>query len=162
MREHSRTLTALLCLCLALPLHAGRRRAVAPPAASLAIEFVEVPSADATLATSGSDAWIDLNTVSHLDHPNERTTRVRKRFGVRIVRPGGLVWGTAVVTARLAVLDPRAIVRIDGKPIGTAAVVVSTRVAVGTLAIHTLQIDVPTSASAGPLTASLAWEAVAQ
>jgi hypothetical protein len=53
-------------------------------------------------------------------------------------------------------------VRIDGQPLSSTPVVVSTRAAVGALSIHTLEIEVPESVAAGPLAASISWEVTTQ
>lgn len=151
-----------LCLAVSLPLYAGRRRSVAPPSIALSIEFVDVPAAGATLLTAGSDAWIDLDTVSQKAGSAGKSVRVRRQFGIRIVRAGGVSWGTAVVTAKLDSPDGRSSLRIDGKLLASAPIVVDARAAVGAMTIHTLEIEVPDSVSEGPLSASISWEVTTQ
>ena len=141
-----------LCLAASLPLYAARRRAAAPPGAALSIEFVDVPAAGTTLIAAGSDAWVDVKS----------SVRVRRQFGIRILRAGGVSWGTAMVTARLNSPDGRSSLRIDGQSLSSTPVVVSTRAAVGALSIHTLEIEVPESVAAGPLAASISWEVTTQ
>src|ERR1700674_6086978 len=91
-----------LCIAVSLPLYAGRRRVPAPPPAALSIEFVNVPAAVTTITAIGSDAWVDVNTVSQQAGSTGKSLRVRQQFGIRILRAGGGSWGTAMVTARLA------------------------------------------------------------
>ena len=158
------TLTiAVLALSLAaMPLHAERRRAVAPPAGALSIEFVEVPEQGASLIAAGSDAWIDVKTVSQQAGSNGKPVRVRRRFGIRIVRAGGVSSGTAIVTARLDSPDGRSSVRIDGQPLAATPLVVSARAAVGAMTVHLLEIEVAGTVAEGPLAASISWEVTTQ
>jgi hypothetical protein len=152
-------LAIALCIALSLPLYAARRRAVAPQAGVLSIEFVDVPAPGTTLITAGSDALVELNTVSQQAGSMGRSVRVRRQFGIRIFRKGGVSWGTATVTARLDSQDGRSSLRIDGKPVAGMPVVIDPRAAVGTVTIHTLEIEVLESVAAGPLAASISWEA---
>jgi hypothetical protein len=152
----------VLCLATALPLHAAKRRATLPPAGVLSIEFVDLPDAETRLTAAGSDAWVDLATVSQQAGSTGNSVRVRRRFGIRIVRSGGVSWGTATVTARLDAPDGRSSLRIDGQPLAGAPLVVSTRAAIGAMTVHTLEIEVPHSVPAGPLAASISWEVTAQ
>jgi len=71
-------------------------------------------------------------------------------------------WGTASVTARLTSQDGRSTLRIDGKPVAGIPVVIDARATVGVMTIHTLEIEVPDSVAAGPLAASITWEATTQ
>lgn len=162
--EHKsmKILALALCLAVSLPLYAGRRRAVAPPSTALSIEFVDVPVAGATLTAAGSDAWVDLNAVSQQAGSMGKSVRVRRQFGIRVLRAGGVSWGTATVTARLDSPDGRSSLRIDGQALGSAPIVVSLRAAVGAITIHTLEIDVRDSVSPGPLAASISWEVTAR
>ena len=151
-----------LCLAASLPLYAARRRAAAPPSAALSIEFVDVPAAGTTLIAAGSDAWVDMKTVSQQAGSMGKSVRVRRQFGIRILRAGGVSWGTATVTVRLNSPDGRSSVRIDGQVLSSTPVVVSARAAVGALSINTLEIEVPESVAAGPLAASISWEVTTQ
>ena len=151
-----------LCIAVSLPLYAGRRRVAAPPTAALSIEFVNVPAAVTTITAIGSDAWVDVNTVSQQAGSTGKSLRVRQQFGIRILRAGGVSWGTAMVTARLASQDGRCSLRIDGQPLAGRPVVVNARASVGAMTIHTLEIEVPDSVAPGPLAASISWEVTAQ
>lgn len=154
-------MTLALCLAAAMPLYAERPRAT-PPVGALSIEFVDVPAAGATLVAAGSDAWVDLNTVSHRAGSKERSVRIRRQFGIRIVRAGGVSWGTARITARVDSPDGRSSMRIDGQTLSSRRVVVNEHATVGALNIYTLEIEVADSVPAGPLAASIAWEVTAQ
>ncbi len=151
-------LALVLCLAVSLPLHAGRRRAVAPPSRALSIEFVDVPAEQVTLVTAGQDAWLDLNAVNQRAGSMGESFRVRRRIGFRIVRAGGVSWGTASVTARLDSPDGRSSLRIDGQQLSGVPVMVNARAAVGAVSVHALEIEVPASVAAGPLAASISWE----
>jgi hypothetical protein len=128
----------------------------------LSIEFVDVPSANASLIAAGSDAWVDLKTLSRQAGSNGKSIRVRRQFGFRILRSGGMSSGTAIVTARLDSADGRSQVRIDGQTLTVTPVVVDSRAAVGAMTVHTLEIEVSNSVIAGPLAASISWEVTAQ
>jgi hypothetical protein len=148
-----------LLIVVAAPLSAERRRAVAPPSGVLSIEFVDVPSATAALFAAGSDAWIDLATVSQEAGATGPSLRRRRQFAIRIVRSGELSWGTVRLTASRDVSDSRCSLRIDGQALGSTPLVIDARVAVGTVIVHTLEIEVPESAAPGPLNASISWQA---
>jgi hypothetical protein len=147
-----------LCIAVSLPLCAARRRAAAPLAGALSIEFVDVPMAGTTLIAAGSDAVVELNTVNQQAGSMGKSVRVLRQFGIRILRTGGVSWGTAIITARLDSPDGRSSLRIDGKPVAGMPVVVDSRAAVGAMTIHTLEIEVPDSVAAGPLAASISWD----
>jgi hypothetical protein len=151
-----------LCIAVTLPLYAARRRSAAPPVETLSIEFVDIPAAGTALIATGADAWIDLDTVSQRAGSTGKSVRVRRQFGIRILRAGGMSWGTATVTARLNSQDGRSSVRIDGKPVAGMPVVIDVRAPVGAMTIHTLEIEVPDSVAAGPLSASISWEVTTQ
>jgi hypothetical protein len=151
------TAALVLLVLAALPMRAQRRRAAAPPEETLSIAFVEVgPGGDASLKAAGSEAWLDLNAVTH--EGSARSTKVRRKFGIRIERAGNAAAGTAAIVARLESWDGRATYRLDGRPLTAAPFVVDAHAAVGTVSLHTLDIEVPVEAAAGALSASVAWE----
>src|SRR3954451_15664028 len=150
------TAAIVLLVSAALPLTAQRRRVVAPPEETLSIVFVEAGSSDASLKAAGSEAWLELNAVTH--EGSARSTKLRRKFGIRIERAGNASTGTAAIVARLESWDGRATYRLDGRPLTAAPSIVDANAAVGTVTIHTLEIEVPTEAAAGPLAASVAWE----
>jgi hypothetical protein len=146
----------VLLVSAALPIHAERRHAAAPPEETLSIVFVEAGSGDESLKAAGSEAWLDLSAVSH--QGSSRSTRLRRKFGIRIDRAGNATTGTAAIVARLESWDGRATYRLDGRPLTAAPFVVDAHAAIGTITVHTLDIEVPIEAAAGPLSASVAWE----
>jgi hypothetical protein len=150
------TAALVLLVSAALPMRAERRRAAAPPEETLSIAFVEVGSGDASLKAAGSEAWLDLNAVTH--EGSARSTKLRRKFGIRIERAGNAAAGTAAIEARLESWDGRATYRLDGRPLTAAPFVVDAHAAVGAVSLHTLDIEVPVEAAAGALSASIAWE----
>jgi len=150
------TAAIVLLVSAALPMRAERRRATAPAEPTLSIVFVELESSDASLKAAGSEAWLELNAVTH--EGSARSTKLRRKFGIRIERAGNASTGTAAIVARLESWDGRATYRLDGRPLTAAPSIVDANAAVGTVTIHTLEIEVPTEAAAGPLAASVAWE----
>ncbi|MBV8544783.1 MAG: hypothetical protein JO093_05455 [Acidobacteria bacterium] len=146
----------VLLVSAALPVRAERRRSAAPPEQALSIVFVEAGPGDASLKAAGSEAWLDLNAVNH--QGNSRSTRLRRTFGIRIERAGNATAGTAAIVARLESWDGRATYRLDGRPLTAAPFIVDAHAAVGTVTVHTLDIEIPIEAAAGPLAASIAWE----
>ena len=162
MKYSMKIMALALCFAAALPLYAERRHAVAPPAGPLSIEFVDVTEAGPAFTAAGSDAWVDLSTVSQRASSKEKSVRVRRQFGIRVVRAGAVSSGTAIITARLDSPDGRSSVRIDGQILSGRPVVVNPRAAVGAMTIYTLEIEVSDAAPAGPLAASISWEVTAQ
>lgn len=155
-----KTMTAAVVLLLAvsLPVNAQRRRAAGSPAEAMSIAFVEAGTSDAALTTAGSDAWLDVATVKHEGKVRERSTRIRRQFGVRVLRAGSVAFGSAVITARLDAWDNRVSYRIDGHELTTAPMIVDTHASIGAVTIHTLDIEIPVTAAEGPIAASIQWE----
>jgi hypothetical protein len=154
-------ITLLLLLATARPARAEKRRATAPPPDdSLAIAFIDVDSSDSSMTAAGSEAWLDLKSVTHLGATNHRVTTLRRRIGIRLVRANGAAFGTATITVRLESWDGRATFRIDGKQLSSMPVTIDLHAAVGPVTVHTLDIDVPVSAAEGALAASIRWEAI--
>jgi hypothetical protein len=150
----------VLVAAVALPLCA-ETRTVAPASGVLSVEFVDVPSGNSMLLTAGSDAWVDFSAVSQQGSSRERSVRIQRRFAIRVLR-AGVSWGIATVTARLQSQDGRSLLRIDGQPLTGTPVVVDARAAVGAVTVHTLEIEVRDTVTAGPLAASIFWEATTQ
>jgi len=151
----------VMLLSGAVPASAERRRAVRVPEDAVAIEFVDAGSSDAPLTVAGRDAWLDLKSVSYMQSSREKVTRVRRRIGIRALGPEGSA-GTASITARLDSADGRATYRIDGKPLKSVPLVVDAHAALGKLAFHTFEIEVPITASEGLLAASITWEVITE
>ena len=147
----------VLLVSAALPMSAQRRRTVAPPEETLSIVFVEAGSSDGSLKAAGSEAWLELDAITH--EGTARSTKLRRKFGIRIERAGNATAGTAAIVARLESWDGRATYRLDGRPLTTAPFVVDAHAAVGTVTVHTLDIEIPIEAAAGSLSASVTWEA---
>jgi hypothetical protein len=162
MKDSLKIAALVLCFAVASPLHAERRRAARPLGDALSIEFVSVQSEGTTLMAGGSDAWVDLANISQKAGSNGKSMRIRRQFGIRIRRAGGVTWGSAAVTARLGSPDGRSSVRIDGRPLAAAPVVVDAHALVGVMTVHTLEIEVADSVTAGPLTAAISWEVTTQ
>ncbi len=156
-------ITLLVLLASTRPARAEKRRATAPPADdSVAIAFVDVDSSDASITAAGSEAWIDLKTVTHAGMAGERMTRMRRRIGIRLLRANGLAFGTATISVRLESWDGRATFRIDGKQLSSTPLIIAIHAAIGPVAVYTLDIDVPVSAAEGALAASIRWEALVE
>jgi hypothetical protein len=150
------TAAIVFLVSAALPVSAERRRAVAPPEETLSIVFVEAGSSDGSLKAAGSEAWLELDAVTH--EGTARSTKVRRKFGIRIERAGNATAGTAAIVARLESWDGRATYRLDGRLLTAAPFVVDAHAAVGSVTIHTLDIEIPIEAAAGSLSASVTWE----
>jgi hypothetical protein len=144
----------------ALPLCAAVRP-VAPASGVLSVEFVDLPAANSMLLTAGSDAWVDFSAVSQQGSSRERSVRIQRRFAIRILR-AGVSGGIATLTAKLQSQDGRSLLRIDGQPLTSGRVVIDARAAIGAMTVHTLEIEVPDTVAAGPLAASIFWEATTQ
>lgn len=155
-----RAIAVILLVAMTWPGLAAERRRVTlpPPDDSLSIAFVEAESNDGSMLPAGSDAWLDMKSVARMDGSNEKVIRRRHRFGVKVVRVGGMVGGTAAVSVRLDSWDGRATYRLDGRPLAGATTVVDAHAPVGTVVFHTLDVEVPVSIAEGPLAASITWE----
>jgi hypothetical protein len=151
-----------LSLLLSTPIHAERHRSVAPPIQPLTIEFVSVPEPEGALIAAGSDAWIDVRTVSQQKAWKGKAVRVRRRFGMRVHGGAASSWATATITARLDSPDGRAVIRIDGQIVSGVPVVIASHAAIGATTIHTLEIEVSDAVPEGPIAASISWEATTQ
>jgi hypothetical protein len=150
----------VLLAAVALPL-CGETRPVAPASGVLSVEFVDMPAGNSMLLTAGSDAWVDFSAVSQQGNSRERSVRIQRRFAIRILR-AGVSSGLATLTARLQSQDGRALLRMDGQPLTSTPVVIDARAAIGAITVHTLEIEVRDTVAAGPLAASIFWEATTQ
>jgi hypothetical protein len=152
-----------LAALLASPASAGRRRSAAPvDNNALSIVFVDGSPANGTLAAAGSDAWLDAKEIAHHAGSHERGTRVQQRFGIRIVRTAGSAAGMAVVTAYLESSDGRTSMRLDGKLLTDAPVIIDAHAAIGAVVFHTLEIEINDAVAPGPTASAIGWEATAQ
>jgi hypothetical protein len=149
-------IAAAMATLVASPIHADRRRAVAPGVDALSLEFVDV-NTGGSMTAIGNNAWVDVGRISKRD-AHARQTHVVREFGLRITRGSIVSYGTARVMARLQSWDGRATVRLDGQPLTTAPVLIDPSAAIGATVVHRLEIDVPDSTPAGPINASVLWE----
>jgi hypothetical protein len=153
----------IMAILLALPASAARKRAVAPVAGdTITIVFVSAPAGDESFTSAGGDAWLDVKDVAHHGGAREHSTRVQRRFGIRLVRTSNSSQGTAAITAHLEASDGRTSIRLDGKTLTTGPIVVDAHAAIGAVSFHTLEIEVSDAVAPGPIAASIAWEVNAQ
>jgi len=158
MKKISAIFLTLAALMVA-DLYGDRRRAAAPVIpASLSVEFVDVAAAEGSFTATRGNAWLDVGSISKRD-ADVHGTHVRRQFAVRIIRSEGVSYGTARVTARLQSWDGRATVRLDGQILTSTPVLVDPSVAIGATIMHRLEIEVPESVAAGPINASIVWQA---
>lgn len=159
---HRQIAIVLLATLLALPVAAGRRRSVATVASdSLSIVFVDA-GPDGGFTSAGGDAWLDVKDVARTAGNHSRGTRVQRRIGIRVVRTSGAVSGTAAITARLDSSDGRTSMRLDGKALTEAALLVDPHAAIGGVTFHTLEIEISDTIAAGPIAAAITWEVNSQ
>ncbi|HYH08763.1 MAG TPA: hypothetical protein VEK11_17045 [Thermoanaerobaculia bacterium] len=118
--------------------------AVSPLSSDLSITFLEGPVVDA-----GVIVWRG---------GKRRTTVTARTVTMRIGRASREARGTATLRAFLETPDPRAAVRVDGILLGAAPRVIQRHAPVGIATTHRIEIEVPVSASEGPLAASIGWE----
>ena len=155
-------LTAVLCVSLVAPALGAATRAVRRHVpAPLSITFENAGQSQGTLTASDGNGWLELPEMVHQPVSREPLTRVRRRFAVRIDRAGQQAGGTARLTARLESWDGRALVLLNGRRLTAAPQLVDAHVIVGQPAFHQLEITVAVNVPAGPLAASIAWEATA-
>jgi hypothetical protein len=151
-------LAATIALAPASAFAGGKRIANGEVQGTLSIAFVDVSAGPGTLTAADNDGWLDVPGLSHKPGSHEPVTRVRRQFGIRVLRAGQAGWGTARITARLESWDGRATVRLDGRPLTAAPLVVDAHAAVGSVAVHQLEIEIPVSVPAGSLATSIAWD----
>jgi hypothetical protein len=132
-----------IAMLLALTLSAGsialaapRRRAVAPVPDEVTITFVSRP------------AVLDLGSVVH---------KTSETIQIRLDRRGGSR-GSASLRAYLASPDARCSIRIDGRLLGAAPVVIDPQIPIGAVTSHRIDVEVPVSAPDGPLATTIGWE----
>jgi hypothetical protein len=154
----------LLAALLALPASAARSRAAKPVIDdALSIVFVDAPAADSSFTAAGGDAWLDVRDVAagHAGS-HQRGPRVQRRFGLRLVRTAGTASGMATVTAHLESTDGRTSMRLDGKLLSEAPVIIDTHAPIGAVVFHTLEIEISDAVAPGPIAAAITWEVTAQ
>jgi hypothetical protein len=134
-------LSILLAALLAAPASAGgrRRTAVSAPGGGVTIAFVGVSMG------SGADAVLDAGRLSKTQ---------RRTFGIRLDGPGK----TATLRASLETVDAQCTVRVDGIVLGLAPKTIAAHAPLGSVATHTLEIEVLASAPEGAFAAAVRWE----
>jgi hypothetical protein len=153
----------LLAAFLALPVSAARRRSAAPVVDdALSIVFVDAPAADGSFTAAGGDAWLDVRDVARHAGSHIRGARVQRRFGIRIVRTAGAASGMATITARLESSDGRTSMRLDGKLLTEATVIIDPHAAIGAIVFHTLEIEISDAVAPGPIAAAISWDLITQ
>jgi hypothetical protein len=143
-----------MAMLLALTLSAGsiavaapRRRAVAPVQDELTITFV---------ARAG---LLDLGSVAHMARNDKRDRTVRSEtIQIRIDRRAGSR-GSASLRAFVASPDARCKIRIDGRLLGAAPIVIDPQIPIGAVTSHQIDVEVPVTAAEGPLNTAIGWEA---
>jgi hypothetical protein len=145
-------ISIVISLCTGGAAVAGRRRSVVmPPQDELTIEFVMI-------AGALNAGVLDLGAIAHSGRDPRRTI-VQQTIGVRVTQRPQRSSGTAALRVWLEGEDGRCIVRIDGRALGTAPMVVASRVTLGVVSAHRIEIEVPASAPEGPLLTGIRWEA---
>ena len=125
---------------------AARRRAVAtPPSEELTIVFVPM---------GGQSLMGDVLEVGGIVRG-----KVARTIGVRIERRGGASKGVAALRVWVEAPDPRCTLRIDGKTIGGAPLLIDPQAPLGVVIAHRIEVDVPASAAEGAVLSSIKWEA---
>ena len=126
--------------------HAARRRAaVTPPAEELAIVFVPM---------GGQSLMGDVLEVGGIVRG-----KVARTVGVRVERRGGANKGVAALRVWVEGPDPRFTLRVDGKPLGGAPLLIDPQAPLGVAVAHRIDVDVPPSAAEGAVLSSIKWEA---
>jgi hypothetical protein len=125
---------------------AARRRVVAtPPPEELAIVFVPM---------GGQSLMGDVLEVGEIVRG-----KVVRTIGVRVERRGGAGKGVAALRVWIEAPDPRFTLRVDGKPLGGAPLVIDPQVPLGVVVAHRIEVDVPANAADGAVLSSIKWEA---
>jgi len=160
---HRQIAIVLLAVLLALPASAARRRSAAPVVSdALSIVFVDAGT-DGGLTSAGEDAWLDVKDLARTAGSRRHGTRVQRRIGIRVVRTsGGAATGMATITARLDSSDGRTSMRLDGKPLTEATLIVDPHAAIGVVAFHILEIEISDAIAPGPIAAAITWEVNSQ
>jgi len=140
-------LLALTFSAGSIALAAPRRRAVAPVVDEVTITFVSRP------------ALLDLGSVAHSARNDKRDRTVRSDvIQIRIDRRGGNR-GSASLRAYLVSPDARCSIRIDGRLLGAAPVVIDPQIPIGAVTSHRIDVEVPVTAAEGPLNTTIGWDA---
>jgi hypothetical protein len=159
---HRQIAIVLLAIVLALPAAAARRRSAAPVVSDeLAIVFVDAGT-DGNFTAAGADAWLDVKDLARTAGSRQHGTRVQRRIGIRVIRTSGTATGMATITARVDSSDGRTSMRLDGKPLTEAMLIVDPHAAIGAITFHTLEIEISDAVAPGPIAAAITWEVNSQ
>ncbi|MBV8519581.1 MAG: hypothetical protein JO197_19475 [Acidobacteria bacterium] len=138
-------LTIAMLATLMQPLYAGGRRRAAATSPSVreevSITFIGVTG-------GGREALMDAGRIAQF--------RTRRVFGIRLDAPGKT--GTATLRAYLESFDGRATVRVDGKTLGLAPIVIDAQAPLGGVTMHTLEIEIPPTVPEGAFASAVRWE----
>jgi hypothetical protein len=140
-------LALMLAVSLAAPAaSAARRRAAATPVPEELV-IVFVPMAAQSLMG-------DVLEVGGIVRGH-----VSRAVGVRVERRGGAGKGVAALRVWVEAPDARCTLRVDGKPLGAAPLLIDPQAPLGVTVVHRIEIDVPPSAAEGAVLSSIKWEA---
>ena len=124
---------------------AARRRAVATPQSEeLTIVFVPM---------DGQSLMGDVLEVGGIVRG-----KVARTIGVRIERRGGASKGVAALRVWLEAPDPRFTLRIDGKVLSGAPLLIDPQAPLGVVIAHRIEVNVPANAAEGAVLSSIKWE----
>jgi hypothetical protein len=139
-------LTSILLLSPEL-LAGGRRRvvAVSPPPSAPQLMLVGM----ATVIDGGAMAW---------NGGSRRSAISTRTLIMRIGEPGRESRGNATLSASIGTVDARFTIRLDGVPLTTAPRVIRRNAPIGIPFSHRLEIEVPVTASEGPIHTQIAWQ----
>jgi hypothetical protein len=130
----------------------------APRAGELALRFSAADDGVVTDGAAGSDARLELGSVSALRSGFRASAQVviRRRVAVTLVGGAG-----APAFARLQLFlhadDGRVRVRVDGIRLSTVPRMVEPHARVGSPSIHLIELEVPDSSAPGALLSAIGW-----
>ena len=138
-------LILIVCACATDAYAARRRAAIIAPPQELAIVFAPM---------NGQSLMGDVLEVGGIVKG-----KVARTVGVRVERRGGAGKGVAALRVWIDSPDPRFTIRIDGKLLGAAPMLLDPQAPLGVAVAHRIEIDVPPSAAEGAVLSSIQWEA---
>jgi hypothetical protein len=139
-------LTFTILMFFLHPLYAGGRRRSAATSPSVRDE---VSIAFVGVTGGGREAVMDAGRVAQF--------RTRRVFGIRLDAPGASS-GTATLRAYLESFDGRATVRIDGITLGLVPRVIDAQAPLGSITMHTLEIEIPPTVPEGAFASAVRWD----
>jgi hypothetical protein len=132
---------------------------------AVTIRLVSVAGGSPVIGGESADGTVYLGNVSYFSSPHARASRKKTEnastttteFGIELESPAAFTAGEAMLSAELAAPSANCAYFIDGIRLSTAPQVISPRVRYGMIGEHTLKIEVPQTAPAGPIRASIIW-----